>query len=599
MAEHVSGQQRASSAASTSSSLSYLSFTRSPSLDQSERWTPRRRHAPPPMLPTHRRARSYADLLPFEVSQLASVLCHGPTVNTPRDGAVWTTYVSHTNERMALLGPKLRAAAALSSFLPWSINHGLCSLHRRLNARPLEDIFAALRYEAEVRTRDVWQPVALAGGLSASQTEQLALMDEMQALWLSSADFMQKFNRLPTPRYGYQIDGCVACILARMGGNLETVMALGALLLGSMRRSDMLSTRVCFCREWVRYIVGDVDCVDTALAEMERMGTRFREARRWARQRGEATSEQPDRNLGLGGMPYVQPKRVSSRQRAVTTGHQISPETGSNTVQGREPDPSETHLRQRAVTGGQQPPSQRVLHEQSSTQQDSSERYSPEQLSPEPLLVNQSSSDLHSPEQYYSTQNSPTPEHYHPGSSISPALSPQSNLPLRRRRQPDQRQETWEERTIFLDPSVINAADQTDALNTTPRHVPTSTTSLETMSPDTIKTPSLDSPSSSYSEYAVNPFLDGNSSPSPSINSAIPLPPDLPFRLFDWRRAEGDGDKPNTPSPPKQAVQWPVHTPSPKRSTAEHFKDGLSPVPTLAKLEGDKRIGALWRRRRG
>ena len=287
--------------------------------------------------------------------------------------------MSHTNERMALLGSKLRAAAALPSFLPWSVNHGLCSLHRRLNAKPLEDIFAALRYEVEVRTQEVWQPVALAGGLSALQTEQLALMDEVQALWLSSAHFMQKFNRLPTPKYGYQTDGCIACILARMGGNLEIVMALGALLLGSMRRSDMLSTRVCFCREWVRYIVGDVDCVDTALAKMDGMGTKFRDARRWARQRREATSEQPDRNLGLGGMPYVRPKRVSSRQRAVTTGHQDTLETGLNNVNGKQQNPSQGHSRQRAVTAGQ-----KAL----------SERYSPEQLSPEPMLAHQLPSEL-------------------------------------------------------------------------------------------------------------------------------------------------------------------------------------------------------------
>jgi hypothetical protein len=269
---------------STSSSLSYLSVAQmSPPAVKGE-WRPRRRHAPPPTLPTHCRARGYDDLFPFEVSQLASVLCHAPPVNTPRDGAVWTAYVCYTNERIALLSHKLRAATTLPSFLPWSTNHGLCIIHRRLNAKPLEDLFAALRYQIEVRTREIWQPVALAGALSASQTEQLALMEELRSLWLPPSEFMKKFNRLPAPKYAHQADGCVACMLARMGANMETAMALGAMLLGSMRRSDMLSTRVCFCREWVRYTVeGDVDCVNTALAEMEIMGIKFREARKWAR----------------------------------------------------------------------------------------------------------------------------------------------------------------------------------------------------------------------------------------------------------------------------------------------------------------------------
>ena len=303
-------------------------------------------------------------------------------------------------------------------------------------------------------------------------------------------------------------------------------MALGALLLGSMRRSDMLSTRVCFCREWVRYIVGDVDCVDTALAKMDKMGTKLREARRWARQRKEATSERPDRNLGLGGMPYVQPKRVSSRQTAATTGHQDSDGTGLNTIGGgKKQHLGEGHSRQRAVTVGQQV----------------SERYSPEQLPPEPISAHDPSTDLYSPEQYYSTQSSPAPQHCLPSASLSPAPPPQSNQPIRRQCQPEVQSETWEERNILLDASIVSTASRKDSTNLTPRHRPTSTTSLKTISPDAIKTPSPNPPSSSYSECVTNPFLDGSSSPfSPPSHDTAGLPPDLPFRLFNWRRAESD-----------------------------------------------------------
>ncbi|KAI5246833.1 hypothetical protein E4T43_02347 [Aureobasidium subglaciale] len=445
-------------------------------------------------MPTHRRARTYADLLPFEVSQLASVLCHGPPVGTPRDSAVWTTYVSHTTERIALLGPKLRATASLPSFVPWPINHGLCTPHRRLNAKPLEDMFAALKYEVECRARRVWEPVALAGGLSASQTEQLALMDEVQSLWLPPSVFIEKFDRLPTPKYGYQSDGCVACIMARMGGSMEVAMALGALLLGSMRRPDMLSTRVCFCREWVRYTIeGDVDCVDAALAEMGKMGTRFRQARRWARQRSEATGEHQERSLGLGGTPYVQPTRISSRQKAATV---------------EEQDPAGTAVSLSHAQGhqGQQAC---PLQQQAS----SSERYSLNRPSPEPLVL-VLPREQYSPEQYYSANS-------------------QASTPL---------------------PS---------------------------------------SPTSHYSEYATNPFLDGSCSPSPVDN--IRGPPDLPFRLFERRRVNGHS------SPPKDAIQWPNSTsratPVSKQPTADKFNDGLSPVPILAKLENERGVGALWKRR--
>ncbi|CAD0106495.1 unnamed protein product [Aureobasidium uvarum] len=369
MEHSVGKQQRAISASSTSSSLSYLSVARPPSPEERGKWTPRRRHAPPPALPTHRRARGYEDLFPFEVSQLASVLCHAPPVNTPRDGAVWTAYVSHTNQRTSLLGPKLRAVTSLPSFLPWSTNHNLCSLHRRLNFKPLEDIFAALRYEIEVRTQNVWQHVALAGALSASQIEQLALMDELQSLWLSSSE---------------------------MGENVETAMTLGALLLGSMRRSDMLSTRVCFCREWVRYTVdGDVDCVDAALTEMERMGTKFREARKWARLRAEGTSEYRQRNLGLGGLPYVQSTRVSSFQAIDDTQVLDKTDTKSEAIeQQQNKQPAGSHAGQKEATAGQQSSPQHLPIETCLPMSGSPNRYFPEQLVPQTFLPDQAPPEI-------------------------------------------------------------------------------------------------------------------------------------------------------------------------------------------------------------
>lgn len=535
MEHQVRNQRRGSSAVSSSSSLSYLSIARSSSLEERKSWKPRRRHEPPPTLPIHRRAKGYDDLFPFEVSQLASVLCHAPPVDTPRDGAVWTAYVYHTNERIALLGHKLRAATTLPSFLPWSTNHGLCSIHRRLNAKPLEDIFAALRYEVEVRTREVWQPVALAGALSASQTQQLALMEELRSLWLPPSEFMKKFGRLPAPRYAYQADGCVACMLSRMGTNVETAMALGAMLLGSMRRSDMLSTRVCFCREWVRYTVeGDIDCVDAALAEMEMMGTKFREARKWARQRRDLMSEQPERGFGLGSMPYVQPERTSSRQASATTVHQVfaQMDAASETLE-RQPDKRTldgSHVHQRAATTNQQSPSHLPLRPYASAPASPESRLV-EQLCPELLSTHPTPADLYSPEQYYSAHNSPESRHPIPGHSIPRTYSPAPNLP--------------------------------------------------------------NSPTSLYSEFITNPFLDGSSSPSPIHNRN--LPPDLPFRLFERRRAQGND---GSPSPPKNAVQWPNQIPLTKQITAEQFKDGLVPVPCLARLgKGDRSVGALWKRR--
>lgn len=599
MTHEVCDQKRAPSAVSSSSSLSYLSVARQPSPERRGEWKPRRRHAPPPTLPTNRRARGYDDLFPFEISQLAAVLCHAPPVDAPRDGAVWTAYICHTNERIPLLSQKLRATTTLPSFLPWSTNHGLCSIHRRLNAKPLEDILAALRYEVEVRTQEVWLPVALAGGLSASQTQQLTLMEELRSLWLTPSEFMKRYNRLPTPKYVRQADGCVACILARMGANVETALALGAMLLGSMRRSDMLSTRVCFCREWVRYTVGgDIDCVDAALAEMESMGGRFREARKWARQRTEATSEHRERGLGLGSMPYVQPERRSSRQehpgavsKVVTQADAVSEPLEQQSSKGAMSG-SYDH-RTIAIASQQNVSQRRPLGPYSSASASPKDYYS-QQLSQEPHLIHQPPADLRSPEQFYSAPDSPESHHPTPGHSASRVYSSELDLQPQKMHQTPILQGDWEDRNVLLDPSSTSEIHQKKPIDPAERGpivtVPPAT------DPSTMANTDLpNSPASLYSEFVTNPFLDGSSSPS-TIHDRQ-LPPDLPFRLFERRRAYGtDG----SPSPPKNAVQWPSQSPRTEQSTAEHFKDGLVPVPCLARLEkGDRSVGALWKRRAG
>jgi hypothetical protein len=426
------------------------------------------------------------DLLPFQVGQLASILSLGPPINTCRDGAVWKSYVSHTNKEMEVLDVNLRAAGAmLPSFLSWPMDHdGLCALHRRLNGKPLESILAALQHEIEVKTQQIWQPVALAGGLSAQQTEQLSLMEELQGLWLAPKDFVAKFDRLPSSRYAYQTDCCAACILARMG-TLETAMAIGALLLGSMRRSDMLSTRVRWCREWVRHtVIGDVDDVAAALIEMEKMGTEFRIARRWVRQRGEAATMEHQ------NLPYASPESVLGRRGVALTEHQ---------------------------------------------------QWTPSQTLPDRSWLHSGHSSLE-------------PRH----SNFDRFASPQSQ------------QERWGEGSIFPNPSANSATSR--------------------MLPAQRNPYSHDSPSSVYSDCVSNPFLDGNHSTPSYIHNNTQLPPDLPLRLFDGQHSPGY----KALSLTERALGWPGRS---QQCTADRFKDGLSPPPTLAKLERGRGVGDLWRRR--
>lgn len=326
-------------------------------------------------------------------------------------------------------------------------------------------------------------------------------------------------------------------------------MALGALLLGSMRRPDMLSTRVCFCREWVRYTVeGDIDCVDTALADMETMGTKFRKARKWARQRTEATIEHQVDNLGLGSMPNVQ-AGVPSDQRSCNTGQQVCLKLST-------------------------------VSEDIERQQD------------RPALVHQPPPDLYQSGQFYPSHIFAGPQLTDPGSSVAREHPSVPAIPLQRRPQELIPQENRRERNILLDPSPNSQVTQLN-LETPVFRSTAGSTSRDTVSSTMINTNLMNSPTSLFSEFTSNPFLDGSSSPSPADDGF--LPPDLPFRLFE-RRCVRDND--GTPSPPKNAVQWPKQTPLVKRPTVDQFKDNLVPIPILARLDkSDRSIGALWKRR--
>jgi hypothetical protein len=138
---------------------------------------------------------------------------------------------------------------------------------------------------------------------------------------------------------------------------------------------------------------------------------------------------------------------------------------------------------------------------------------------------------------------------------------------------------------MLLNPSATSEINQKETI--------IRTTPSEAVPLTEVNTLPQNSPTSLYSEFATNPFFDGSSSPSSTPDRH--LPPDLPFRLFGRRHAYGsDG----SPSPPKNAVQWPNQAPSTEQSTAEQFKDGLVQVPCLARIEkGDRSVGVLWKRR--
>ena len=106
----------------------------------------------------------------------------------------------------------------------------LCQSHSRLNSQLIQDILAFVQAEVGRRLNP------LARSIFFPHQALVKDLRALHALWLLPANYRIHFLREPEPRWTFQPDQCGACILARIGKHVETLILLRTALLTRQKR---------------------------------------------------------------------------------------------------------------------------------------------------------------------------------------------------------------------------------------------------------------------------------------------------------------------------------------------------------------------------
>lgn len=164
--------------------------------------------------------------------------------------------VKKVQDLIASLPPQLRRSGFLNlisnrtSRLPAVAP--ACSLHRPLNGQVIRSIFNLVALEVGVRINHL---VASSDKFSYVQRASLESLRELHSMWLEPNVYSNTFLQLPSPQWSYQEDKCEACILARIGGDVNILISLRAVMLSrtrtKKRRRRPRITR--WLEEWIKH----------------------------------------------------------------------------------------------------------------------------------------------------------------------------------------------------------------------------------------------------------------------------------------------------------------------------------------------------------
>jgi hypothetical protein len=142
-------------------------------------------------------------------------------------------YVKNTKETIKALPSQLRAATL--SFH----KSNLCHVHKGLDDYLINEIFAWVKHEFEGAIGEYIYPIIMSGILSPYEESLIRRLEPVSEMWRPDFDLAltPPPNRRPIKagvKWHFQANQCPACILARMGGDMDI---LGALFTGMVARS--------------------------------------------------------------------------------------------------------------------------------------------------------------------------------------------------------------------------------------------------------------------------------------------------------------------------------------------------------------------------
>lgn len=213
----------------------------------------------------------YTELRPTDIALYTQLLSHAPK----RPRSITCDTYEHVVDRLISNLP-----SHLRSKIPWLSS--FCTLHHRMNPLPVIGILRSFQHEIDEHLPALWIPLCTQGSLNEEQADLLTALEDVSALWLRPEAFELKFLRSQRarPKHPYQSNGCGACVLAHMGGNLEVLVALGGFLLGRLKTNLWKrSKRIMWIEQWIRGSVEDHE-EEWAVEEMWALGEELQALRK-------------------------------------------------------------------------------------------------------------------------------------------------------------------------------------------------------------------------------------------------------------------------------------------------------------------------------
>jgi hypothetical protein len=201
---------------------------------------------------------------------MAMILCHQPPPTTPLDGVWWQEYKKRTKNEISKLPSHLRSnTSALEHFLNKRTDaqarartRELCPLHHGLNQGLVRNTLSWIKHEI-----DVGIPHLQALQLDRTAVSMLDRLKDSSAMWLHPRKSQNGYGKPTKPQWCRQEDACAACIMARLGGDINVMIALKAVLIGrSMHTKGR--RRI----QYIDQVISQFDSANDALGKADQLG---------------------------------------------------------------------------------------------------------------------------------------------------------------------------------------------------------------------------------------------------------------------------------------------------------------------------------------
>lgn len=213
---------------------------------------------------------NYKNLHNTDVKKLAHILR-----NYPDDPSSDKTYIKSTKNDISDLPHHLRSSN-LNLGNPedkdGKVKPGkLCSTHNGLNQNIINPLWNEIRHEFDRGIGTFIYPVIMFAGLPQQQEVKIRQLEPVLEMWQKDFDIvehtppnreqirpMEHVNGNFLPKWGYQQNECVACMLARIASDKDVLYALLAGIVARYTsrhigtKNDIRSRRVRFFRYWLR-----------------------------------------------------------------------------------------------------------------------------------------------------------------------------------------------------------------------------------------------------------------------------------------------------------------------------------------------------------